>query len=230
MSSTSSQSNPEINSATNTESDSASSSGPSSSPSSSSSSTSSDSSQAPFRSIDLNSLDSKQLEAYVSLMRQYDAFAPILEIPVPLLLSIPGNIAQKADTQLSEIALFVLTNGKRTLTLSPGVSPDFILGTELAQKFVDLCINYSNRMVLAGQLVTTLKDMHQKNPTAKFKVDDDGNVTMKKKFEDLGDDKNSDDDEPAPESVTDSPPLPPSDASPPEYKEYEDISYPPGCL
>lgn len=222
MSSTSSQPNPE----TNTESDSASSSGSSSSPSSSSSSTSSGSSDTHLKSIDLNSLDSKQLEDYVSLTKMYDTFHAMMKVPVPLLMTVPGRYMQKADTHLSEIALFVLTNGKRKFVLAEGGSPDFILGTDLGQKLVDLCVDFSNRMVLAGQLAETLNKLSRKNPGARFAVDDDGNITMKKKFEDLGDDEAPED--PTPESVTESPPLPPSNASVPT--EYEDISYPPGCL
>lgn len=209
MSSTSSQPNPE----TNTESDSASSSGSSSSPSSSSSSTSSDSSQAPFRSIDLNSLDFKQLEAYMGLTKQYEAAKLMLGLPMPLLLQVPGKVMNSVDVNLSEVALFVLTNGKRRLLLNGGVEGDFILGTDFGQKFVDICIEYSNKMVRCSELAKTLMELVKKNPTAKFKVDDDGNIAMAKRFEDLGDDENSDDDEPAAEPATASPSLPPSDAS-----------------
>ncbi len=181
MSSTSSQPNPE----TNTESDSASSSGSSSSPSSSSSSTSSDSSVTPLKSIDLNSLDSKQLEAYMSLTKQYEAAKLMLGLPMPLLLQVPGKVMNSVDVNLSEVALFVLTNGKRRLLLN---------GTRLP-----------------------LMELVKKNPTAKFKVDEDGNITMKKRFEDLGDDDEKPEEaEPAAEPATASPSLPPSDASPPD--------------
>lgn len=212
MSSTSSQPNPE----TNTESDSASSSGSSSSPSSSLSSTSSGSSETSLKSIDLNSLDSKQLEGYVALTKMYDTFHAMMGVPLPLLMTVPGSYLQKADTYLSKVALFVLTNGKRKFVLEEGGSPDYILGTDLGQKLVDLCVDFSNRMVLAGQLAETLKKLSRKNPGARFAVDDDGNITMKKKFEDLGDDKDPEDptpEDPTPEPVTESPPL---NATPPD--------------
>ncbi len=213
MSSTSSQPNPE----TNTESDSASSSGSSSSPSSSSSSTSSDSSVTPLKSIDLNSLDSKQLEAYMSLTKQYEAAKLMLGLPMPLLLQVPGKVMNSVDVNLSEVALFVLTNGKRRLLLNGGVEGDFILGTDFGQKFVDICIEYSNKMVRCSELAKTLMELVKKNPTAKFKVDEDGNITMKKRFEDLGDDDEKPEEaEPAAEPATASPSLPPSDASPPD--------------